>query len=129
MADRKTIEKIVNQPDPVGPVSSANLKLGRDVLIILAGVSTIWTCFQQGGLAEVYNWLNSIQGAPFLSLTALGLLMASGYIKRLIDRKFSIEQHATIKTIANASREEAIQKVHELREASPAAPPIKGDGN
>lgn len=124
MSDNTTIATVAAQPEPIKPGTAAGLSIGKDALIVVAGISTIWTCFSRGGLTEVYNWLNSIQGAPFLSLAALGALVAWGAVRKWINRKVAQQQHAVIDTIANAPPQQAAETVAALRDASPAATPI-----
>ena len=127
MEDEKVIAKAASAPEPISPTAAASLSFGKDFLVILAGISTVWTCFSTGGLTSVYNWLNSIQGAPFLALASLGAVLAWGTVKKWLHRTRTKEQQDIIQTIASASPHDAIATVRALREASPAAPPITGD--
>lgn len=124
MADENTIAKVASTPEPTSPAAAAGLSVGKDFLVILAGISTIWTCFSTGGLAAVYSWLNSIQGAPFLALASLGAVLAWGSVKKWMHRKLTAQQREVIQTIATAPPEEAAATIQALRDASPPAAPI-----
>lgn len=125
MADEQTIANVATSPVQNGPGTAAGLSVGKDMLVVLAGISTIWTVFSATGLSGVYNWLNSIPGAPFLSLAGLAAVSAWGATWRWINRKRAQQQRAVVQTIATAPPTVAQTTVDMLRAATPAAEPLK----
>lgn len=92
--------------EPVNPAAAASYSAARNVGIIISGVATIWTLFSKGGLTDAYVWLNSVQGAPFVSTVTLVVLAAWGPAKKYLDKKLIKQQHEAIK-IAVATAPEA----------------------
>lgn len=125
MPDDQTVTTVAAQPEPNSPAVAGGLGVGNTILIVLAGTSTIMTVFSTGGLTAVYNWLNSIQGAPFLAIASLGAAAGWRAFTKWRRDKLLNQQHDVIQTIANAPRAEAQATVDTLRAASPPAEPLK----
>lgn len=92
----------MDQKEPQKPGVAVGINVGRDILIILAGISTIWTVFSTGGLTAVYQWLNSIPGAPFLSLLGLGAVSAWSIVKKYLDKQ-TIQRQSVALDVATAT--------------------------
>lgn len=81
---------------PARPGTSAGLSILQSGLIIITGMGTIWTLFSKGGLTEAYNWINSIDGAPFLTSVGLLATVAWRAYTKWKDKKTIVQQHAAI---------------------------------
>lgn len=101
----------MDEKEPQKPSVAVGIGVGRDILIILAGISTIWTVFSQGGLTAVYQWLNSIPGAPFLSLVGLGVVSGWGLMRKYFDKQTIQRQDTAIKVATETAPPHIVEAV------------------
>lgn len=101
----------MDQKEPQDPKTAVGIGVGRDILIVLAGMSTIWTVFSKGGLTAVYDWLNSIPAAPFLSLIGLAAVSGWGLMRKYFDKQTIQRQDTAIKVATETAPPHVVEAV------------------